>query len=509
MVGSRNFFDIENDGNYNIATAHRQPGSSFKPIVYATAFNEGYTPDTVVFDLPTQFNVNCSPEGIPGSDSANNNNCYMPVNYDGLFVGPISLRNALAQSRNIPALKVLYLAGIDNALNTAKLLGITTLKDKNQYGLTLVLGGGEVSLLELTGAYSVFANDGIRNSVVGILRVEDNKGNVLEEYKPDNSQVIPANTARLISDVLSDVKAKIPAYGVTSPLFFPGRQVADKTGTTNDYRDTWTIGYTPSIAVGAWVGNNDNTPMEKKVAGMIVSPMWNAFMQQALQQLPNETFIKPAPTPSNLKPVLRGIWSGGETYLVDKTTGQTVNNTTNPDNTIEKVKVNVHSILYWLNKKDPNGPAPSNPYNDEQFRLWEYPIQKWAAANGYTTGQTVNSLKTTDNSSNPTPTISATSSQTLNTEPIKNLTIISPDQKQIYSRDNPIITRVLIDSKNPVTRVDYYVNSNYIGSSKNSPFDFIIKADDLSPNSGLNELKVLAYNSDNSKKEQVIQFKVQ
>ena len=474
MVGSRDFFDLENDGNYNIATAHRQPGSSFKPIVYATAFNQGYTPETVVFDLPTQFNVNCSPEVLPGAKNTNPD-CYAPENYDGLFLGPINLRNALAQSRNIPALKVLYLAGINNSLDTAKKLGINTLKDKAQYGLTLVLGGGEVSLLELSGAYGVFANNGVKNSPVGILRVEDAQGNVLEEYQPDSTQVLPQNTARQISDILSDNQAKIPAYGANSPLFFPGQQVASKTGTTNDYRDTWVIGYTPSLVVGAWVGNNDNTSMEKKVAGMIVAPMWSAFMKEVLPSLPNENFSKPEPTPSNLKPVLRGFWQGGESF------------------------VGVHSILFWLNKNDPNGPIPTNPYSDEQFRFWEIPVQKWATNHGYSTNNQPlitnpvslsNQIKPTENT-------------------IKTVTIISPDQQQIYSLDNPIMTRVQIDSLNPITKVDYFVNGKFIGSSKNSPFDFIIKADDLKIGSGLNELKVVASNINGEQKDSSIQFKVQ
>ncbi|OJI08133.1 MAG: hypothetical protein COX02_02285 [Candidatus Vogelbacteria bacterium CG22_combo_CG10-13_8_21_14_all_37_9] len=464
MVGSRDFFDLENDGNYNVTTALRQPGSAFKPIVYATAFNQGYTPETVVFDLPTQFNVNCSPEVILGAKNTNPN-CYAPENYDNKFLGPISLRNALAQSRNVPAIKVLYLAGINNSLEMAKKLGLSTLKNKNQYGLTLVLGGGEVSLLELSGAYGVFANDGIKNSIVGVLRVEDNKGNVLEEYKPDSTQVIPANTARLISDVLSDNQAKIPAYGANSPLFFPGRQIASKTGTTDDYRDTWVIGYTPSLVVGAWVGNNDNSPMEKKVAGMIVVPMWNTFMREILETLPNENFIKPEPISNDLKPILRGIW-------------QTENS-------------NTHSILYWVNKNNPNGPIPYNPYQDGQFSFWETAVQKWLINQGY-------------NSSNQTPI--NINSELINNSISKGFSIISPNQEENYSINNPLIIKLKIDSLNSITKVDYFVNNIFIGTNKNSPFDFIIKADDLKID--LNELKVIIFYSNGEQKESSVKFKI-
>jgi len=174
MVGSRDYFDEEIDGNFNVATAHRQPGSAFKPIVYATAFNKGYTPDTVVFDLKTEFSTYCNPDGTPILLQYKDK-CYSPVNYDGKYNGPMTLRNALAQSVNIPAVKTLYLAGLQDSLKTAKDMGINSLTNINQYGLTLVLGGGEVSLLDITSVYSVFANEGIRNSHTPIIKIEDNK----------------------------------------------------------------------------------------------------------------------------------------------------------------------------------------------------------------------------------------------------------------------------------------------------------------------------------------------
>jgi len=307
MIGSRDYFDQKIDGNYNIATAMRQPGSSFKPFVYATAFEKGYTPETVLFDLPTQFSTECKPDGTPIIEG-NEDKCYAPQNYDEKFRGPITLRNALAQSINIPAIKTLYLAGIRDSINLATDMGIGSLADPDRYGLTLVLGGGEVSLLDMTGAYAVFANNGIKVPPHDILKIEDSDGKTIYSYTPIQKEVLEPDVAQKISDVLSDNEARSPSYGYSSPLYFPGYDVAAKTGTTNDYRDAWIIGYSPRVALGAWAGNNDNTSMEKKVAGFIVAPMWNAFMQEILRSEPVSYFKKPADEPDlTLKPVFRGI----------------------------------------------------------------------------------------------------------------------------------------------------------------------------------------------------------
>ncbi|PIP68939.1 hypothetical protein COW91_02080, partial [Candidatus Nomurabacteria bacterium CG22_combo_CG10-13_8_21_14_all_32_8] len=286
MVGSRDYFDKTIDGNYNIATAWRQPGSSFKPFIYATAFNKGFTPETVLFDLPTEFQTTCNAYGraLPGH---NQRDCYMPEDYDGKTVGPINLRSALAESRNIPAVKLFYLSGLSDSLKTAEDLGISTLTDISRYGLTLVIGGGEVSLLDMTSAYGVFANSGIRNQYTGILKVEDINKKVLEEYFPNSREVLPKNTALIISNILSDEKSRVPTFGSHSILFIPGKDVAVKTGTTNNNKDAWTIGYTPSIVVGVWAGNNDNKPM-KKGGSAVAGPIWNKFINEALKVLPNE-----------------------------------------------------------------------------------------------------------------------------------------------------------------------------------------------------------------------------
>ena len=376
MVGSRDYFDKVISGNFNVATAKRQPGSTFKPFVYATAFDKGYTPETVLFDLPTQFQTTCTPDGKPINKN-NPDSCYSPQNYDGKFLGPINLRNALAQSRNIPAIKLLYLAGIKDSLRTAKNLGITSLTNPDQYGLTLVLGGGEVSLLEMTNAYAVFANEGVRNPYTPILRVEDAEGKVLEGFVSKPETVMDAETTNKISSILSDNEAKAPAYGANSLFNIKDRPVASKTGTTNDNRDAWVLSYTPNLALGVWMGNNDNSPMVKKTAGLIVSPMWRALMDSFLPSLPKEYFNDPLPASSELKPVFRGIWQGNETQLIDKRTGQPANENTPEQYVKESVIPNVHEILYWVDKDDPYGPAPTNPERDPQFKLWEYPLETW------------------------------------------------------------------------------------------------------------------------------------
>lgn len=352
MVGSRNYFDTEIPGAYNAAVSHpgRQPGSAFKPFAYAQAFAKGYTPDTVLFDVRTQFSTTCSASNFTSEDE-----CYSPVNYDSKFRGPISLRNALAQSINIPAVKTLYLAGLADTLRLAKAMGISTLGEPGRYGLTLVLGGGEVTLLDITSAYGVFATDGIRHDPLSVLKIEDTSGNTIEDNsKPQGIRVLPVDVAQKINDILSDSVAREP-LGVNSALAFPGRDVAVKTGTTDDYRDAWTVGYTPSVVLGMWAGNNDNTPMQKKVSGLIVGPMWHDVMQYILQKYSAESFTR-AEYPPTDNPALNGSWqkkgSDGK----------------------------IHEILYWVDKNNPLGPPPTNPNDDGQFRLWDPPVQAWSAS---------------------------------------------------------------------------------------------------------------------------------
>jgi penicillin-binding protein 1C len=354
MVGSRDFFDTSIDGQYNAALALRQPGSTMKPFIYSLALMRGYTRDTVVFDVPTQFSTACNPSDVTNSTPP----CYAPQDYDGLFRGPMTFETALAQSINIPAIKALYLVGIQNAVNLAKSFGLTTLGDAKQYGLTLVLGGGEVRLLDLVGAYSAFANDGVLNTPTGLLEVKDSQGSVLKRYAPAASQVLPTNIARDMSAMLSDAPARLPEYDLNSPLSFSGYDVAVKTGTTNDTRDAWIIGYTPSIAIGVWTGNNDNSKMVKSVAGFIAAPMWHEVMAHALSKYPQTYFGEPSPISSSVPPMLQGNWR-----IPDR-----------------NGNVLPHSLLYWTDKANPLGPPPTNPAQDSQFANWEYGIAAWYAS---------------------------------------------------------------------------------------------------------------------------------
>ena len=493
MVGSRDYFDTAHEGNFNIALAERQPGSAFKPFVYGAAFEQGYTPDTVVFDVPTQFSTHCDPFGNPLSGS-NTSQCYMTENYDHQYRGPMSLRNALAQSVNVPAVKMLYLTGINKAIDFAERMGITTLANKERYGLTLVLGGGEVSLLDITSAYSVFANNGKRNPYTGIIRVEDAQGNVISEDAPHETQVIDPEIARKMSDVLSDNVARAPAFGEQSYLNFPNREVAVKTGTTNDYRDAWIVGYTPSLAVGAWAGNNNNTPMEKKVAGFIIAPLWNAFFTEAFKTLPNEHFPAPQPISSTLKPALRGIWYGGETYSIDKVSGKLATQFT-PTNLIEnRVIPNAHEILYWVDKNNPMGPAPVNPYNDPQFLLWETPAQAWIANHGLPS-QAWNVIPNEfDNLHKP------------NFAP--QITIATPNATSTYDRTQKLIVETNIISSFQIERVDFFVNGVFLGSVHSQPYAFAFIPGDIQNISDTNELRVTVYDSVGNKSEQTVQFSI-
>ncbi|MHB8710304.1 MAG: transglycosylase domain-containing protein [Minisyncoccota bacterium] len=351
MVGSRNFFDKGIDGQFNATLALRQPGSTMKPFIYSLALMKGYTRDTVVFDVPTQFSTACKPSDVTNSVAP----CYAPVDFDHTFRGPMTFETALAQSINVPAVKVLYMVGIQNAINLAKSFGLTTLGDPNQYGLTLVLGGGEVRLLDLTGAYAAFANDGVKNVPTGILEVDDAQGNVLAQYAGQPSRVLPENIARDMSAMLSDAPARVPEYALNSPLSFPGYDVAVKTGTTNDTRDAWAVGYTPSIALGVWVGNNDNTPMVKSIAGFIAIPMWHEAMAYVLSKYPKTYFGEPDAVSSSVPQMLQGNWR------------------------IPDAQGNIvpHSMLYWIDKNNPQGPPPPNPSQDSQFPYWEYGVTAW------------------------------------------------------------------------------------------------------------------------------------
>ena len=277
MVGSRSYFDTEIDGNVNVTLAKRQPGSSIKPLNYAVGLIKGYTASTPFVDDRI-----CFPN--PGGQPA-----YCPVNYDGRFHGVVQMRFALANSYNIPAVKMLKANSVEAMIATASAMGITTFTDPSRYGLSLTLGGGEVTMLNMAEAFGVFANNGYRIPLQPILKVVDNRGRVLEEYNPPKSpifgkKVLPDGVAFIISHILLDNGARAQAFGANSILRVGNYPVSVKTGTTNDLRDNWTIGYTPSHLVATWVGNNDNKPMNGIVSGITgAAPIWHALMEKVLE----------------------------------------------------------------------------------------------------------------------------------------------------------------------------------------------------------------------------------
>lgn len=288
MVGSKNYFAEDYDGNVNVALSLRQPGSATKPITYAAALQKGYTASTVFMDVKTEF---------PGGADLPQ---YLPVNYDGQYRGPVQLRYALGNSLNIPAVKALALVGVKPVLDLGYRMGVTTWEPTQEnvdsVGLSLVLGGREVRLLDLTSAFTVFANSGVRHDPVSILKVTDSEDKTLYEYKEDDGQkILDEGIAFIISNILSDNGARTAVFGPNSVLNIGGRTVAVKTGTTDEKRDNWAVGYTPSITVGVWVGNNDNTPMDPVVSSGVTgaSPIWNKIMRQALANKPNEQFNQP------------------------------------------------------------------------------------------------------------------------------------------------------------------------------------------------------------------------
>ncbi|MEE8131716.1 MAG: PBP1A family penicillin-binding protein [Candidatus Paceibacterota bacterium] len=353
LVGSRDYFDIENEGNFNVANQGlRQPGSAFKPFVYITAFKKGYSPETIIFDLLTEFDTTGNPD-----------KSYQPENFDQIFRGPVTFRQALAQSINLPSVKVLYLANIDDTIKTAQDFGIATLKERGRYGLSLVLGGGEVKLIEMVDAYSVFSQEGIKRQQTLILEIKDPQGKTLEKYVDQATKVADSQFTRLINDILSDQETRRGLFQNSLNLtIFPDREVALKTGTTNDYKDAWAIGYTPSLVIGVWAGNNDNQPMQKQGSSILAAiPIWHNFLSEAFINQPFESFNKPAPI-FQTKPILRGEYIMN--YELD-------------DETFPQI----HNILYYVNKNDPTGPEPQSPEQNPQFKNWEEPVLLWAKKN--------------------------------------------------------------------------------------------------------------------------------
>ncbi|MBU1349230.1 transglycosylase domain-containing protein [Patescibacteria group bacterium] len=434
MVGSKDFFDQENDGQVNVALRPRQPGSSFKPIVYAAGFLKGYTPNMTLWDVNTKFKTDIKD--------------YEPKNYDFGEHGPISVRMALQGSLNIPAVKMLYLVGVGRVLDFAEQLGYSTFGDRSRFGLSLVLGGGEVLLLDHVNAFATFANEGVQVPTTAILKVEDSKGTVLEEWKSsDGTRIVDRDVALTLSDVLSDNNARAYVFGTNNNLTLPGRPVAAKTGTTNNFHDAWTVGYVPSLAAGVWVGNNDNTEMSRGADGSVIAaPIWQAFMKRALEGTSVDAFPKPKP-PDTTKPILLGR-SQEVTIKIDTISGKRATEFTPADLVEERTYHEAHCELWYIDKDDPRGPAPSSPQDDPQFWNWENAVLAWAEKSEWNTTSTPPTEDDDLHLPGMQPTVS----------------ISSPEPNATWSSRDAWITAYVSASRR-ITRIDATMEGVAIGSA--------------------------------------------
>lgn len=443
MVGSKDYYAEDYDGQFNVATSARQPGSSFKPIVYATAFANGYNPNTILFDVTTDMTV---AGGAP----------YRPRNFSGGTSGPITMRRALGQSLNIPAVKTLYLTGKDKVLDTADSLGYTTLGDRDRFGLALALGGGEVKLLEHTSAFATFAREGERHPVTTILKVEDRQGTVLYEWQDSSQQVVDKAAVQQLNNVLSDQSARAGF----SALNISGKTIAAKTGTTQEFHDAWTEMYTPSFATGVWVGNNDNTAMDYLADGVIIAaPIANDYMSRILDGLPDETFTAPASAKAN-KPVLSGEIGEQVEKYVDTGTQHIIPDdcvTTYPAAFKEKKEFKeVHTILHYLRKEDPLGSAPANPEDDPMYTPWEDAIQLWAEGQAEYITEKTEYEDCNLRSADQTPT----------------LTILSPTEgEKLTSKTFTVSVRIHPGTNRSVKKVEYIIDNTTVDVATVSPFD--------------------------------------
>lgn len=443
MVGSKDYYVEDYDGQVNVAVSPRQPGSSFKPIVYVTAFSNGYNPNTVLFDVETDF----------PTETGN----YHPRNFSLGTSGPLTMRRTLANSLNIPAVKTLYLTGKDKVLDTADALGYSTLGDRARFGLALALGGGEVKLLEHASAFATFAREGERHPTASILKVEDRSGNVLYEWADSATQVLDKSAVQNLNSVLSDQAARGSTFAA---LNISGKTIAGKTGTTNDFHDAWTMLYTPSFVTGVWTGNNDNTEMDYMADGVIIAaPIARAYMSKILEGLPDETFAPPPKNTAN-KGVLSGEVGEKVEKYVDKGTQHIIPDTcvdAYPAEFKEKKEFKeAHTILHYLRKDDPLGSPPSDPAADPMYASWENAIQLWAEGQAdYITEKTEYedcNLRSADQ----TPTVTIT---------------LPTNGSTVTNETFAIQTRIHPGTNRNVKQVDYIIDTITVNTQLSAPFE--------------------------------------
>ncbi len=465
MVGSKDYYN-KDFGAFNVTINKRQLGSSFKPVVYVAAFQKGFTPDTVLFDAITNFNG------------------YEPKNYTLKEYGPVSMRKALAGSLNIPAVKTLYLTGIDNVIKLAQSLGYSTisLKDKDQYGLTLALGTIEAPMIDHVQAFSVFANAGVKRNLKSILLVKDENNKILEDNTAieQGTRVLDKNIANEINSILSDNDSRAFIFGAKNNLTLKNRQVAAKTGTTNDYKDTWTIGYTPNIVTAVWVGNNDNKEMNKASASMLSAPLWQEYMEYSTKNDKQETFEQPK-YENKKNMMLNGSWINTKIVKIDSLSGKLASDFTPQELIKERQYIDLHSILHYIDKNDLSKEVIESP-NDPEYPTWEEGVKTWF--NNLINKQNKtqedtdfinNLLKQTGNEGldikdctiDKIPTeIDTTHTQ----DAITSVKIISPENN-IQNTSNQITVKIAYTTTNQIVKVNYLVDGILLLSKTTEPFD--------------------------------------
>ncbi len=441
MVGSPDYWNDDADGQVNVTLRPLQPGSSIKPVVYAAAFERGYTPNTVLWDVKTTF------------PTATGN--YEPNNYDGRENGYVTMRKALQGSLNIPAVKTLYLAGIENALSFGERLGYTTLREE-YVGLSMVLGGVRVTPIEHTAAFAAFANNGVRHDVVSIMSVHDSKGEILEEWKAEENpgtQAMNSNLAATMSNVLSDNGARAYIFGNNNYLTLSGRPAAAKTGTTNEFKDAWTVGYTPSLATGVWVGNAKGTVMNNRADGSVVAaPIWKEYMDRSLKGTPVENFPA-ANIATTGKPILDGKIPA-TTVTIDTISGKLATEDTPERFREEKSCGEYHTILTYIDRANPLGEAPKDPARaDAYYTPWEAGIQSYLTRTLDENGQ-----PKLESCEVPTEEDDV---HTKRNEP--SIEIDEPDRDQNVGRTFTV--ELDVDTKRDFNRVDYSIDGTFIVTS--------------------------------------------
>ncbi|MBX4205028.1 MAG: PBP1A family penicillin-binding protein, partial [Candidatus Doudnabacteria bacterium] len=451
MVGSADYFNDEINGQVNVTLRPLQPGSSFKPYVYATAFKQGMSPATMLVDVKTSFGT------YGGKD-------YAPSNYDGQNHGIVNIRKALAGSLNIPAVKTLALVGVQNAIDTAKDMGITSDINSDKCGLSLVLGGCEITLLDHTGAFGVFANMGTKHNTSDILKVLDSQGKTLEEWHEDTgTEALDPQVAYEIISIMTDNNARTFVFGPNSPLILPDRIVAAKTGTTQAWKDGWTMGYTPSLVAGVWTGNTNGSPMRAGADGVITAgPIWHQFMLNALKGTPAENFQEPPGiqhlqvdsisgklptqyTPNTKEEVFASfaIPTGFDDVHIAKQINKLNGKLANSQTPTDLVETRIYTAIHSEQPENPN---------------WEIPVRAWAQSAGYSYPPTEEDDGTVD------PGLTQTGG----------LRFLTPTAGQEIN-GLPFLVQVDIGA-NQVNSVDLSLDGIPQGSRSSSPYTFFVNS---------------------------------